>query len=1161
MLHRRRLSLLFAICLMVLSLPQIVAQDETPTITPTETFIPTLPPTETATELPSETPLPTVTPTPLPSPTETATASETPTQQPEATLTASPTSVTTETATVTEGASPTLGETATASATEATGTATETATATASATQQAFEPEPPLTLLFTDTFDTGSLILWNVGTGWSLTAHDNGQALQVVNSDEPTTFVHNTLHNAAVQAHFALNAGMFRLSLRQSDAGAYTAILALNGELALYRGNQVIGTAALAPIQAGTWHTLRLSAMNNILRVSVDGVEAIATQDATPLPPGTFSFAGMGNTTSTLCVDDVTLWMPTSELQATATPSNTLTPTGAGLPTLYTESFENPQFNQWFTDIRQSIVGVADGHALRIGNVNSFLPLSQGNVLDVVFQSDINLSSGTASFGVRHSGSGSYRFDLNQNGMISLYRTEQILATVVTTPFVSGQWRNLKLSVIGNTLRLAIDNIEVLTVTDPSPLPFGTLFIAGNTEVANDFLVDNLLIQGTIMEVQPPSITATRSQNIRLSISALTSIPNGTSQRVVFMKNSDVFIMDDQGNNEINLTNNPATDFYPDLNLTGQIAFVSDRDGNWEIYTMNYDGSNLYRVTYSLYAENTPSWSNDGSSLVFEREQQIYTIDLTATTGLPQLLAFSTTYRYAPKWSPDGQRIVYTDGLQTGSDIYVMNSDGSNITRLTNIGSADSPNWSPDSTEIVFQSFVSTALYQPGLVVIDSTTGAFKRQVFVNSNVFSNFSPTIHTPSWSPDGSQIAFGRDGMILSVPNQYDPSFSGVYNNGYYPDFPDFGLVPVPAATATPTPTLTPTPTPIPFTSLDFRDGGKDKAYQGVMFWAIYWETLSNSNTSGSPIDSDLSPSFADFLFQSNYCALGTNSPSDNAAESILVPNPADVNDSYWVYIKHCPYDHRFMFARTMLNGFLSYERKNSSPFGYVLQNNSSITNSSETNSLWRISPCENQGDTVGKSFKDAKYKGTAPQWLFGYMNCLGTNSDVNLNIPSNQRVRRAYATILPQIKLAITNFYDVTASATDPTTGDPTYGAFSNLDVNNAGDSYLTCVGGCYLSKSNKDNGVITYTYRASQATSTFSFLKIVGDINAADVTYAYNQHIQQQVSFYSPYYSSVLQPVLRYQFDLKTGAVTGYIWSTRVYQRSQDVQQYFPRVAQ
>jgi len=171
--------------------------------------------------------------------------------------------------------------------------------------------------------------------------------------------------------------------------------------------------------------------------------------------------------------------------------------------------------------------------------------------------------------------------------------------------------------------------------------------------------------------------------------------------------------------------------------------------------------------------------------------------------------------------------------------------------------------------------------------------------------------------------------------------------------YCNFWEEELPPTPTATATPS--LTPTPIPT-FTNIDFY--GEDVELQGVIFWVIYWETLSDSSDSGSPADYDLTqaglPRYTEFLFdqQQPYCSPGANPPSDNAAESIIVPNPMDPSDPYWLYIKHCPRDHRFMFARTMMNGFLNYERRNTPPFNYVLGNNSGVTSSAETNRLWVV-----------------------------------------------------------------------------------------------------------------------------------------------------------------------------------------------------------------
>ena len=89
-----------------------------------------------------------------------------------------------------------------------------------------------------------------------------------------------------------------------------------------------------------------------------------------------------------------------------------------------------------------------------------------------------------------------------------------------------------------------------------------------------------------------------------------------------------------------------------------KIAFLSDRDGNWEIYVMNDDGSGQRRLTNNTDTDVSPSWSPDGKKIAFASDR-------------------------------DGNR-----------EIYVMNADGSGQTRLTNNTDTDvSPSWSPFLTE------------------------------------------------------------------------------------------------------------------------------------------------------------------------------------------------------------------------------------------------------------------------------------------------------------------------------------------------------------------------------------------------------------------------------------------------------------------------------
>jgi hypothetical protein len=187
-------------------------------------------------------------------------------------------------------------------------TATETATPTASPTLPMIATEPALNLLFADNFDGGDLSRWTLGAGWQLVASEAGQALQVNGSDEGVKLVQGTLGDSAVQLRYILNAGMARLRLRQSAAGAYTLLVDMNGSVSLYRGDQILGAATVSAKPISEWRTVRLLAVGNRVRAAIDGVEVIAVQDAAPLPAGTLFFGGVGLAAGALRVDDVAVW-------------------------------------------------------------------------------------------------------------------------------------------------------------------------------------------------------------------------------------------------------------------------------------------------------------------------------------------------------------------------------------------------------------------------------------------------------------------------------------------------------------------------------------------------------------------------------------------------------------------------------------------------------------------------------------------------------------------------------------------------------------------------------------------------------------------------------------------------------------------------------------
>ncbi len=260
--------------------------------------------------------------------------------------------------------------------------------------------------------------------------------------------------------------------------------------------------------------------------------------------------------------------------------------------------------------------------------------------------------------------------------------------------------------------------------------------------------------------------------------------------------NAEIFVINEDGSDPVNLSNHPAYDGMPRWTTDGtQILFASNRDAGQEedgndVYIMDADGTNVRRITTDSAGYAFPTLSPDGEMIAFDGNRgdaeyaSVFVMNADGSE-VTQITDSGTDEGYV-SWSPDSQRIAFDTFRDGEPELYMVNRDGTDPARLTHFEShIGDPRLAPDGKSITFESGMKDG----------------NSEIYIMSLADKTVDRLTHNPAddrssaVSHDGNRVVFAsdrgreREQFVLFVMNRDGSGLTRLKPTGTSNLYPDF------------------------------------------------------------------------------------------------------------------------------------------------------------------------------------------------------------------------------------------------------------------------------------------------------------------------------------------------------------------------------------